>query len=293
MDDDREGTEREDEAPAEPPLPASSPRFVAWPMGKGSGSVTTFSQADGFLTIGRHEEIVEAGARVQVTLLGRDLAPADLVVVGSHCIGLDLLLGQMHRRGWQTRLLAVGSSAGLEAAKRGQCDVAGIHLLDPVGGTYNEPFCMPAVQLVRGYGRMQGVVYRPGDARFANRTAAEAIDQVRDDAGCLIINRNAGSGTRILIDRQLGGRQPAGYQVQPKSHTAVAVAVAQQRADWGVCIESVARHAGLAFLPLQIEQYDFVVPRSRHSRPAVVDFLRLLSTAAVRDQLRSLGMLLD
>ena len=104
-------------------------QLIAWPMGKGSGSVTTFSRADGFITIGRHEEIVAAGARVEVTLLGRDLVPADLVVIGSHCIGLDLLLAEMHRRGWRTKLLAVGSTAGLDAAKRGQCDVAGMHLL--------------------------------------------------------------------------------------------------------------------------------------------------------------------
>jgi putative molybdopterin biosynthesis protein len=262
-------------------------------MGKGSGSVTTFSQADGFLTIGRHEEIVEAGANVSVTLLGRDLAPADFVAIGSHCIGLDLLLGELHRRGYQTRLLAVGSSAGLEAAKRGQCDVAGIHLLDPATGVYNEPFCTPQLELVRGYGRMQGVVFRRGDSRFELRTASEAIAQIRDDRDCLMINRNSGSGTRILIDRELAGRQPPGYQVQPKSHTAVAVAVAQGRADWGVCIESVARQAGLGFLPLQEERYDFVIPRSRRQRPAVAELVRLLSEPAIREKLRAIGLLVD
>ncbi len=271
----------------------AEPRFVAWPMGKGSGSVTTFSQADGFLTIGRHEEIVEAGARANVTFLGRDLAPADFAAIGSHCIGLDLLLGELHRRGYQTRLLAVGSSAGLEAAKRGQCDVAGIHLLDPTTGIYNEPFCTPELELVRGYGRMQGVVYRHGDSRFEGRTASEAIVQIRDDRDSLMINRNAGSGTRILIDRELAGRKPPGYQVQPKSHPAVAVAVAQGRADWGVCIESVARQAGLGFLPLQEERYDFVIPRSRRQRPAVVEFVQLLADQGIEVRLRSLGLRRD
>jgi putative molybdopterin biosynthesis protein len=288
------GDGREGESPAEPQRSvAAKPKFVAWPMGKGSGSVTTFSQADGFFTIDRHEEIVEAGASVNVTLLGRDLAPADFVAIGSHCIGLDLLLGELHRRGYQTRLLPVGSSAGLEAAKRGQCDVAGIHLLDPATGIYNEPFCTTQLELVRGYGRMQGVVYRHSDSRFELRTASEAIAQIRNDRACLMINRNAGSGTRILIDRELAGRQPPGYQVQPKSHTAVAVAVAQGRADWGVCIESVARQAGLGFLPLQEERYDFVIPRSRLARPAVAEFLRLLREPAVREKLRAIGLLLS
>jgi putative molybdopterin biosynthesis protein len=262
-------------------------------MGKGSGSVTTFSRADGFITIGRHQEIVESGSTVEVTLLGRELAPADLVVIGSHCIGLDLLLSEMHRRGWRTKFLAVGSTAGLDAAKRGQCDVAGIHLLDPATGKYNEPFVSPEFELIRGYGRMQGIVFRTGDRRFEGQTVASAIAAALQDATCLMINRNAGSGTRILIDRLLGGSQPAGYQVQPKSHIAVAAAVAQSRADWGVCIESVARQGGLGFLPIQEERYDFVLPRSRASRPAAQAFMRLLSEPSIRDRLRDLGFLLN
>jgi len=279
------GPPREDEAPAES-------RLVAWPMGKGSGSVTTFSQADGFITIGRHQEIVESGSTVEVTLLGRELAPADLVVIGSHCIGLDLLLSEMHRRGWRTKFLAVGSTAGLDAAKRGQCDVAGIHLLDPATGKYNEPFVSAELELIRGYGRMQGIVFRPGDRRFEGRTVDAAITTAVQELSCLMVNRNAGSGTRILIDRLLGGAKPAGYQVQPKSHTAVAAAVAQSRADWGVCIESVARQAGLGFLPIQEERYDFVVPKARRARPPVQDFARLLRDATIRERLRGAGLLL-
>jgi putative molybdopterin biosynthesis protein len=263
---------------------------MAWPMGKGSGSVTTFSRADGFMVIGRQEEIVEAGADIEVTRLGRELAPADLVVIGSHCVGLDSLLSEMHRRGWRTKFLAVGSTAGLEAAKRGQCDVAGVHLLDPVTGKYNEPFVTPELLLVRGYGRMQGVVHRPGDPRFVGKRAAEAIAAVKDDPACVMVNRNAGSGTRVLVDRLLVGVQPAGYAVQPRSHNAVAAAVAQGRADWGVCIASVARQAGLGFLPLHEERYDFVMPKSRAERPAVREFQRLFSDADMRRQLSELDL---
>src|SRR5262245_7125793 len=266
-------------------------RLVAWPMGKGSGSVTTFSRADGFITIGRHEEIIEAGTRVEVTLLGRELVPADVVVIGSHCIGLDLLLAEMHRRGWRTKLLTVGSTAGLEAAKRGQCDLAGIHLLDPATGQYNEPFLTPELQLISGYGRMQGVVYRPSDARFFGKSAEQAISAVKNNTDCLMINRNAGSGTRILIDRLLAGAQPPGYVVQPRNHSAVAAAVSQCRADWGVCIESIAHQAGLGFLPLTEERYDFVVPKSRTNRPVVQDFIKLLGDKKIRERLAALGLL--
>jgi len=264
--------------------------LTAYPMGQGSGSVTTFSRADGFATIGRHEEIVQAGTIVSVQLLGRDLQLADLVVIGSHCIALDYLLGELQRQGLRSKFLAVGSTAGLDAAKRGECDVAGIHLLDPKTNEYNRPFLTPALELVPGYGRLQGIVFRPGDTRFEGRTAHDAIARAIDDPACVMVNRNQGSGTRALIDRLLDGVRPHGYAVQPRSHNAVAAAVIQGRADWGMTLDTIARSAGLGFLPVQAEQYDFVVPRSRAKRPGVVAFKTLLAQASTREALARLGM---
>jgi putative molybdopterin biosynthesis protein len=276
--------------------------WLAFPMGKGSGSVTAFSRADGFIAIDRYTEIVPAGTHVDVTLLGRDLQPADLVVIGSHCIGLDYLLGEMQRRGWRTKLLAVGSTAGLEAARRGECDFAGIHLLDLATGEYNRPFVDERLELVRGYGRRQGIVYRAGDRRFEGRSPQEAISAVRNDPQCVMINRNRGSGTRILIDRLLsdapGDGEPRGYSVQARNHNAVAAAIRQGRADWGVAIEGVVqrganeRDAALGFQFLLDEQYDFAVSSARSQRPAVLAFLRLLEELAIREHLRRLGFIL-
>jgi putative molybdopterin biosynthesis protein len=262
---------------------------VAYPMGKGSGSVTAFSRADGFVTIGRHEEIVDAGSIVTVRLLSGGFCVADLVVIGSHCVGLDFLLGQFQSRGYRTKFMAVGSTGGLQAAQRGECDLAGTHLLDPKTGRYNEPYLTPELQLIRGYGRLQGIVFRAGDVRFEGRTAAEAVRQAAADPKCVMVNRNQGSGTRILIDRLLDGTQPPGYPVQARSHNAVAAAVAQGRADWGVAVEWVARSGGLGFLPLEDEQYDFVVPKNRLHRPAVIAFGELLSEPAIRKQLAAMG----
>ena len=104
-----------------------------------------------------------------------------------------------------------------------------------------------------------------------------------------MVNRNAGSGTRILTDRLLNGARPAGYWSQPKSHNAVAVAVAQSRADWGMAIETVARQYGLGFIPAQDEHYDFAMPRARLDRPAVQHFLAVLADRAVRAELSALG----
>ena len=113
--------------------------LTAYPMGKGSGSVTTFSGADGFITIDQHTEILDAGSAVSVQLLGQHLEPADLVIIGSHCVGLDLLVGKLMRQGLRTKSLYVGSMGGLAAAKRGECDIAGVHLMDPATGEYNRP----------------------------------------------------------------------------------------------------------------------------------------------------------
>jgi putative molybdopterin biosynthesis protein len=261
--------------------------WVAFPMGKGSGSVTTFSRADGFLVIPRQREYLEAGETVTVHLLGEGLEPADLVVIGSHCTGLDFLLGRLHERGWRCKFLAVGSSGGLDAARRGECDLAGIHLLDPATHTYNRPFLTPELELIPGYGRLQGILFRPGDPRWQGRKLDEALPAVLADPDCVMVNRNRGSGTRVLIDRLLQGARPSGYLVEARAHNSVAAAIAQGRADWGVAIETVARDANLGFLPLQEERYDFVVPRSRWERPVLAAFRQVLEES--RPALRALG----
>ena len=264
--------------------------LAAYPMGQGSGSVTTFSRADGFATIGRHEEIVKAGTIINVQLLGRELQLADLVAIGSHCVGLDYLLGELQRAGMRSKFLAVGSSGGLYAVMRGECDIAGVHLLDPTTGEYNRSFLNPALDLIPGYGRLQGIVFRPGDNRFEGKQASAAIAGVAKDPACMMVNRNNGSGTRVLIDRLLRGARPAGYAVQPRNHNAVAAAVKQGRADWGMTLDTVARTAGLGFLPVQEERYDFIVPRSRTDRPGVTAFCKLLGRASTREALARLGM---
>ncbi len=211
-------------------------------------------------------------------------------MIGSHCIGLDYLLGGLENVGVRTKFLAVGSLAGLEAAKRGECDIAGIHLLDPQTGEYNRPFLTPELTLIPGYGRLQGVVFRQGDPRFDGRSAEDAIAAAIADPSCVMVNRNQGSGTRALIERLLGGRKPPGYAVQPRNHNAVAAAVAQHRADWGVTLDIIARSAGLGFIAVQHEQYDFVSPISRADRPGVQAFRTRLTDPVTRDALVRLGM---
>jgi len=256
--------------------------LAAYPMGKGSGSVTTFSRADGFVRIERNVEIVDEDDVVEVTLLGREVAPADLVVTGSHCAGLDSIAGALVREGFVVKVLAVGSQGGLAAAERGECDAAPIHLLDPKTNAYNTPFLRADLRLLRGYTRMQGVVTRSDESRETPELLA--------DASLRMVNRNRGAGTRVLIDQLLAGRKPPGFAYEPRSHYAVAAAVAQKRADWGVTIETVAREKGLRFRPLANECYDFAIPRDRWERPAVIALRRLLEPgSALRAKLEAAG----
>lgn len=263
--------------------------LVAYPTSKGSGSVTAFAQADGFFAIGAQIEMLPSGDEVDVTLIGAHHTIADLVIIGSHCVGIDLLIEHLNSAGFSVRTLNVGSNGGLMAAKRGECDIAGIHLLDPVTGQYNRPFLTGDLELTTGYTRLQGIVFRRGDARFEGHSAQQAAEEAAVNPACLFINRNAGSGTRILIDGLLKGCQPTGYSNQAKTHNAVAAAVAQQRADWGVAIRTVAHQYGLGFLPLQAEHYDFVIPKLRAQRAPVRRFLALLQDPLVQASLQQLG----
>jgi putative molybdopterin biosynthesis protein len=104
-----------------------------------------------------------------------------------------------------------------------------------------------------------------------------------------MVNRNQGAGTRILIDRLLGDVRPDGYWNQPRSHNAVAAAVAQHRADWGVTIAPVAHASGLGFIPLTEEHYDFALVTVRKERPAVQAFLQALASEESRAALQQAG----
>jgi putative molybdopterin biosynthesis protein len=264
--------------------------MVAFPTGKGSGSVTSFSQADGFVEIDALTGALDAGSTAQVTLIGSAAHAPDLVIMGSHDVALDVVVGALSERGFSARVLAVGSQGGVAAASRGECDVAPVHLIDPQSGQYNVHLAGPGLTLVPGWRRMQGILFRQGDKRFEGKSAAEALKTALADTSALMVNRNAGSGTRVLVDKLLEGARPPGYANQPKSHNAVAAAIAQNRADSGVAIEPVAKLYGLGFLPVAPEHYDFLLVESRRERPAVQAFLAALRDQKTRERIRALGM---
>ncbi|MCK1317442.1 MULTISPECIES: molybdopterin biosynthesis protein [unclassified Bradyrhizobium] len=263
--------------------------LIAYPSGKGSGAITSFAQADGFLRIDALADQMPAGTEAEVTLFTPHVRVPDLVIVGSHCTGLDLVTAQLAHAGLTVRSIAVGSLGGLAAARRGECDLAPIHLFDDKSETYNAPYLVEGLELVPGWRRMQGIVFRKGDKRFEGHSAKDAVVAALADPSCIMVNRNQGAGTRILIDRLLGGARPEGYWNQPRSHNAVAAAVAQHRADWGMTIAPVAKAVGLGFIPLAEEHYDFALVTARKQRPAVRAFLDALGSDEARAALERAG----
>ncbi|NKX44483.1 molybdopterin biosynthesis protein [Roseicyclus persicicus] len=260
---------------------------VAHPVGKGSGAVTAFAQADGFLTVPALVDSLAAGTRAEVTLFGVGVAAPRLAVIGSHCVGLDAVVGRLAGQGMTARILATGSQGGLAALARRECDIAPIHLFDPATDSFNTPYLADGMRLIPGWRRMQGLVFRAGDARLAGKGVAEALAALLADPEAIMVNRNQGAGTRVLIDRLLAGARPQGYWNQPNSHNAVAAAVAQGRADWGVAIRPAAEALGLGFLPVAEEHYDFAVWQDPRDAAALEAFEAALAQS--RDELHALG----
>jgi len=262
---------------------------IAQPVFKGSGSISAFAQADGFVMVDALSDHLPAGTDAAVTLFEGNPKLPDLVVAGSHCVGLEPVLDRVSDAGFLTRTLSLGSMGGVGAARRGECDIAPMHLLHEASGVWNAPFLDETLTLVPGWRRVQGVVFRRGDARFEGRSVAEIFAGTIETADCRMVNRNSGAGTRVLLDRMLAGRRPDGWSNQPRSHAAVAAAIAQNRADWGIAIEAAAKAFDLGFLPLADEHYDFAVVKSRLERPAVRAFLEALTLPEVRAALREAG----
>ena len=262
--------------------------LTAHPVEKGSWSVTGFAQADGYIEIDRHQERLDAEQTVQVQLTG-SRSSVELVCIGSHCPGLDRLLNRLQRSGIGVKFVVAGSTAGLRAVARGECHLAGIHLLDAKTEQYNTPFLSKDLRRMAGYSRRQGVVVRSDDVLAKCADGIQAIETAAELPEHRLIHRNPGSGTRILLDEFLKGRRPLGWRVQCKSHSAVAAAIAQGRADWGVAVEFAARHEGLTFLPLRHERFDLVQPVRWSHSPVWRRCVSELESSDFQEELRELG----
>jgi putative molybdopterin biosynthesis protein len=256
-------------------------RVVAAPLSRGAGVISSLVRADGLVFIPPGVQGVEAGERVTVRLY-RPAGDLDrtLVALGSHDLTLDLMAQFLSQRGVRLTSGNLGSQGGLVALARGEAHFAGCHLLDPETGEFNISYVqrylpqLPVV-VVALVGREQGLITAAG-----NPLNLQTLERLAD-GGIAFVNRQRGSGTRILLDYHLArlGAAPAairGYDREEYTHLGVAAAVASGRADVGLGIRAAAAALNLGFVPLFHERYDLVIPATYHASPALRPLLDLL-----------------
>ena len=272
--------------------------FAVYPVsGAYSAVISAIAESDGFIEIPENKVMLSEGENVEVNLFST-LRVADLVIIGSHCIGIDVILELIRKRkAWYTKVINVGSSGGLSAIRRGEADIAGTHLFDEETGQYNIPYILKFgirnAYLIRGYLREQGLIVKKGNPK----NIKEISDLLRKDVK--IINRNPGSGTRILLDYYLKKiaenegksfneivKKIKGYKIEAKSHTAVAVAILTEKADVGLGIKAVADYYNLDFIPLREEEYDFVIPKEKIEKEPVKAFIETLRSKEFKEKIK-------
>lgn len=271
-------------------------RLMASPLSRGSGVVSSFMKADGILTVPQGTEGYEAGEQVPVRLLSReDKLKNTLVVIGSHDPLLDELANLMHLEDGSVYMSSahVGSMGGIMAIRRGEAHAAGCHLLDTETGEYNRAFIRKyfpkgGVKLLRCVGRQQGLMLQKGNPLGIESFAGIARPGLR------YVNRQKGSGTRILTDYlcKKEGLNPEaiyGYEREELTHTSVAAQLASGSADAGMGIYSAALLYGLDFLPVCIEEYDLLIPDHAWDSPMVRQLVATLKSPAFREKILAMG----
>ena len=256
-------------------LGAVEGKLVATPLSRGAGVVTSFVKADGIMEIPQNSEGFEAGEKTRVRLL-RPLAQIErsLVVIGSHDPLIDEIAQIMH-------------------VKQPELSVASTHLLDEATGEYNASylerhFPQGGVRQVECVYRQQGFMVAPG-----NPLGIESLADLAQE-GMRYVNRQKGSGTRILSDYlcKQENVDPAsiyGYDHEEFTHTAVAALVESGAADAGMGIYSAAKIYGLGFVPVCEEQYDLLIPDYAWDTPMVQALLEVLQSEEFRARIEAMG----
>ncbi|MDD5701641.1 MAG: molybdopterin biosynthesis protein, partial [Dehalococcoidales bacterium] len=271
-------------------------RMVATPLSRGAGIIMSLVRADGVLRIPRFSEGLNSGADIEVELK-RSLEEVEntVLAIGSHDLALDLLDSLLHKYYPNRRLSSahVGSLGGLIAIQREEAHLAGCHLLDEETGEYNVSFIKQVLSgretvLMNLVYREQGLIIPGGNPKGVH----SLNDLLRP--GIVFINRQRGSGTRVLLDYKLkqGGMDAAqihGYEREEYTHTGVAAAVSSGAADVGLGILAAARALGLDFVPLLKERYDLAIPRFFYESELLQPLLEIIRGSEFKDIVATLG----
>jgi putative molybdopterin biosynthesis protein len=258
---------------------------VAVPMEGAAGVVTRFAKASGIFTVPQDSEGKRRGESVNVRLL-KPLSELEnsVLVVGSHDPLIDEIDDILKRGGSKTGISSnhAGSMGGIMAIKNHEAHLGGIHLLDTKSGEYNKSciktyFPNGGAVLIRGVGRTQGLMVEKGNPKNIKDLKDIAEKEVS------YVNRQRGSGTRILLDflldkQNLSSADIYGYTREEYTHTAVAAAVAAKSASVGLGILSAAKIYDLDFIELYSEQYDFLISEKAFEDERVKDFLNALNS---------------
>lgn len=271
-------------------------RLIASPLSRGSGVVTSFMKADGIIEVPQGVEGFESGSTVAVRLLRPEAELKNsLVVIGSHDPLLDELAELLRIEYGDVSMGSahVGSMGGLMAIRRGEAHVAGTHLLDVETGEYNSAFIrklLPngGVRLVECVKRTQGIIVQKGNPKGITGIAGLAQQELR------YVNRQKGSGTRILIDYLcskdgIDTSKIYGYDREEFTHTSVAALIAADSADAGLGVFSAAKLYNLDFIPVCEEQYDLLIPEHAWELPMVQKLIDVLKSSAFKKRLDNLG----
>lgn len=261
-------------------------RWVLSPLSRGAGVQMSAVRANAYLKIPAAVEGVEAGETVTATLLvPRREAERTLLISGSHDPVLDYLADMLQYNNIDLHLTHVGSMGGILALKKNECHGAPMHLLAP-DGSYNIPFLrkyLPDEKLVLlcVAGRQQGIVSRDGI------TFAELQRHT-------FINRQKGSGTRMLLDYELWRKRvdPSsirGYDREVTTHLAVALAVKYGEADCGMCVYSAAQALGLPFVPVAQERYELAIRKAHMDDPRISALCNAIASPEFKKILENLG----
>ena len=274
----------------------SGGKYIAYPTPGSSGTVSTLNYSEGFIDVPENVEFVEENEAVEVKLFSEKISVPDLTFIGSHCPAIDLVLSLFKDR-CTAKIINIGSIGGLYAIKRKEADICGTHLLDENRMEYNLPFMerlslKDMAVLVKGYKRRQGIITLKD-----NPKKIFSVEDILKE-GVQIVNRNKGSGTRTYFDyilKQIAEKRSEdfsslvkrirGYTYEAKTHSAVALAVLQGRADVGIGLEYYARKYDLNFIPLVDEEYDFVILKDRLEKSQVKEFIKVLSSEEFKKKL--------
>ena len=275
-------------------LGKSDDGYVAVPLPRGACVITSFTKADGILTVPQNSEGFESGETVEIELL-RDIQEIDnsLIVTGSHDPLIDEIADIMKIKGYPFRTASthVGSMGAITAIKNKQAHLGCIHLLDTETGKYNESYINKyfpdgGVKLIKGVGRIQGLMVRKGNPL--------GIKSFSDITKGRYVNRQAGAGTRILCDyliavNGMNKKEIDGYRNEEFTHTAVAALIAAGNADCGLGIYSAAKMYDLDFIELCIEEYDVLIDESVYESEPVQKFLEILRSDELKEKLTQMG----